>query len=258
MDVRDKVVVVTGAGSGIGRALCLRFAAEGAKTVVVSDRDESLARSVAAEIGGISFRTDVSDEQDIKALVHGATGAAGPIDLFCSNAGIILNGSAETPDAEWERIWQTNVMSHVYAARAVLPGMLARGQGYLLQTASAAGLLTQLGSAPYSVTKHAAVGFAEWLAITYHAQGIRVSCLCPQGVRTDMLNQSQGGIAEYLRQTSVSAEQVAESVIAGLATEKFLILPHPEVAEYFLHKAEDYERWLRGMRRLQDQFGVTV
>lgn len=258
MDVKDKVVVVTGAGSGIGRALCLRFAAEGAKAVVVSDRDETLAKRVAAEIGGIAFRTDVSDEHDVKHLVHGAMGFAGPIDLFCSNAGVILNGSADVLDSEWQRIWNINVMSHVYAARAVLPGMIARGQGYLLQTASAAGLLTQLGSAPYSVTKHAAVGFAEWLAITYHAKGIRVSCLCPQGVQTNMLGQSQGGIADYLRETAVTAEQVADSVIAGLATEQFLILPHPQVAEYFLHKAEDYERWLKGMRRLQERFGVDV
>lgn len=258
MEVRNKVVVVTGAGSGIGRALCVRFAAEGAKAIIVSDRDETLAKRVAAEVGGIAYRTDVADEHDIKTLVHGAIGTAGPIDLFCSNAGVISNGSVDVPDAEWQRIWHINVMSHIYAARAVLPGMLARGQGYLLQTASAAGLLTQLGSAPYSVTKHAAVGFAEWLAITYHGRGIRVSCLCPQGVRTDMLNQSQGGIAEYLRETSVSAEEVADAVIDGLAEEKFLILPHAQVAEYFLHKAEDYERWLKGMRRLQDRYGVDI
>ena len=255
MDVRGKVVVVTGAGSGIGRALGVRFAAEGAKTVVISDRNESLAKSVAKEISGIAFKTDVGVEAEVQTLVQEVTRTAGPIDLFCSNAGIILNGGPETPDSEWQRIWNVNVMSHVYCARAVLPGMLERGQGYLLQTASAAGLLTQLGSAPYSVTKHAAVGFAEWLAVTYAAKGIKVSCLCPQGVRTDMLNQSNSGIAEYLRPSALDPEEVAESVVQGLATEQFLILPHPEVADYFRHKADDYERWLRGMRKLQVKFG---
>ena len=256
MQVRDKIVVVTGGGSGIGRALCRRFAAEGARAVAVSDLNESLARDVAAEIGGKAYKTDVAVEADLQSLVERVTSSLGPIDLFCSNAGIILMGGPETPDAEWQRIWNVNVMSHVYAARAVLPGMLARGQGYLLQTASAAGLLTQLGSAPYSVTKHAAVAFAEWLSITHSAAGVKVSCLCPQGVRTDMLDLATGGIAEHLRETALDPEDVAESVIAGLATEQFLILPHAEVAEYFRHKANDYERWLRGMRRLQEKFGA--
>ncbi len=255
MELRDKIVVVTGAGSGIGRALCLRFAAEGARGIAVSDRDESLARKVAAEIGGLAFKTDVAIESDVQELVEQVTSKLGPIDLFCSNAGIIMNGGAETSDADWQRIWNVNVMSHVYAARAVLPQMIARGQGYLLQTASAAGLLTALGSAAYSTTKHAAVGFAEWLSITHAADGIKVSCLCPQGVRTEMLHSSTGGIAEHLRATAINPEDVADSVIAGLATEQFLILPHPEVAEYFQHKADDYERWLRGMRRLQAKFG---
>ena len=256
MLVRDKIVVVTGAGSGIGRALCQRFAAEGARTVVVSDLNESLAKSVAAEFGGMAFKTDVGQEADIQNLVQEVTEQAGPIDLFCSNAGIILNGGPEVPDSEWNRIWQVNVMSHVFAARAVLPSMLERGEGYLLQTASAAGLLTQIGSAPYSVSKHAAVGFAEWLAITYACKGIKVSCLCPQGVRTDMLDLAKGGIAEHLRESAIDPEEVAESVIVGLAAEKFLILPHAEVADYFRHKGEDYERWLRGLRRLQDRFGA--
>jgi NAD(P)-dependent dehydrogenase (short-subunit alcohol dehydrogenase family) len=258
MEVRDKIVVVTGAGSGIGRALCHRFAVEGARAVVVSDRNEALAKSVAAEIGGNPFKTDVAIEADLKNLVQQVTTSLGPIDLFCSNAGIILNGGPETSDADWERIWHVNVMSHVYAARAVLPAMLARGQGYLLQTASAAGLLTQLGSAPYSVTKHAAVGFAEWLSITHAAAGIKVSCLCPQGVRTEMLDLAKGGIAEHLRETALDPSDVAESVIAGLKSERFLILPHAEVADFFKHKADDYERWLRGMRRLQDRFGADL
>ena len=255
MEVRDKVVVVTGGGSGIGAALCRRFAQEGARGIAVADRNESLAGQVAAEIGGMAVQADVGREADLQRLVKLVTATLGPIDLFCSNAGMILMGGSETPDADWERIWHVNVMSHVFAARAVLPGMLARGQGYLLQTASAAGLLTQIGSAPYSVTKHAAVGFAEWLSITHAAAGIKVSCLCPQGVRTEMLHQSTGGIADHLRATALDPEDVADAVITGLATEQFLILPHPDVAEYFRHKADDYERWLRGMRRLQARCG---
>jgi len=255
MDVRGKVIVVTGGGSGIGRALCRRFAAEGAQSVVVADIDESLARTVAAEFDGLAVACDVAHEADVMGLVDRAIRECGPIDLLCSNAGICLQGDVDTTDADWQRLWQVNVMAHVYAARAVLPGMLARGEGYLLQTASAAGLLTQLGSAPYAVTKHAAVGLAEWLAITYGPAGIKVSCLCPQGVRTAMLEQATGGIADHLRVSALDPETVADSVIAGLAAEKFLILPHPEVAEYFQHKADDYERWLRGMRRLQDRLG---
>jgi NAD(P)-dependent dehydrogenase (short-subunit alcohol dehydrogenase family) len=257
MDVKDKVVVVTGGGSGIGAALCRRFAAEDARGIAVADLNESQARDVAAEIGGLAVKTDVGVEADLQHLVNHTTTTLGPIDLFCSNAGIILMGGSEIPNSEWERMWQVNVMSHVYASRAVLPGMLARGQGYLLQTASAAGLLTQIGSAPYSVTKHAAVGYAEWLSITHAAAGIRVSCVCPQGVRTEMLHRSAGGIAEHLRESAIEPEDVAEAVIAGLAAEQFLILPHPEAAVYFRHKAGDYERWLRGMRRLQAKFGAN-
>lgn len=255
MNVRDKVIVVTGGGSGIGAALCRRFAAEGARAIAVADRDESLASGVAAEVGGLAVRTDVGIEADVQRLVEQTTRTLGPIDLFCSNAGIMVMGDSETPNSEWERIWQVNLMSHVYAARAVLPGMLARGQGYLLQTASAAGLLTQIGSAPYSVTKHAAVGYAEWLSITHAAAGIKVSCLCPQGVRTEMLHRSTGGIADHLRESAIDVEVVADAVIAGLAEERFLISPHPETEVYFRHKAENYERWLRGMRRLQAQLG---
>ena len=165
--------------------------------------------------------------------------------------------SAHSPDADWRRTWDVNVMAHVYAARAVLPGMLARGAGYLLQTASAAGLLTQIGSAPYALTKHAAVALAEWLAITHGDAGIKVSCLCPLGVETEMLRNAPGGIGDHLRAGAMTAEAVAEAVVAGLAEERFLILPHPEVAEYFRHKADDYERWLRGMRRLQKTLGGT-
>jgi NAD(P)-dependent dehydrogenase (short-subunit alcohol dehydrogenase family) len=201
---------------------------------------------------------DVGIEADLVRLVNQTTAAYGPIDLFCSNAGISIGGGVEAPDASWQRIWQVNVLAHIYAARAVLPGMLARGQGYLLQTVSAAGLLTQLGSAPYSVTKHAALGLAEWLAITYADKGIKVSCLCPQGVRTDMVAQAPGGIGTLLRESLIAPEAVAEAVVAGLADERFLILPHPEVAKFFQNKANDYERWLRGMRRLQEKFHIGL
>jgi NAD(P)-dependent dehydrogenase (short-subunit alcohol dehydrogenase family) len=251
MKLADKVAVVTGGASGIGRALCRRFAAEGARGVVVADLDAGGAAQVAAEIGGLAVATDVSRESDVVHLVEQSTAAFGAIDLFCSNAGIILEGGVETSDEQWQRIWQINFMAHVYAARAVLPGMLARGEGYLLQTASAAGLLTQIGSAPYAVTKHAAVSLAEWLAVTYGDRGIRVSCLCPQGVRTNMLAHAEHGPGRFLLDGALEPEQVADAVIAGLDEERFLILPHPEVREYFRRKADDYDRWLRGMRRLQ-------
>lgn len=237
---------------GIGRALCQRFAAEGARAVVVADLEFDKAEQVASEIGGVAVKTDVSNEADIVNLVKQATEQFGQIDLFCSNAGIIGKpGGAEVSNEDWQEIFGVNVMAHIYAARAVLPQMIERGEGYLLQTASAAGLLTQIGSAPYSVTKHAAVAFAEWLSITHAAQGIKVSCLCPQGVRTRMLLGEDGQGENFLVAGSVSAEEVADCVIKGLADERFLILPHPEVADYFQRKANDYDRWLRGMRRLQ-------
>jgi NAD(P)-dependent dehydrogenase (short-subunit alcohol dehydrogenase family) len=255
MQLRDQVVVVTGGANGIGRALCRRFAAEGARGVVVADLQEEAAQQVAAEIGGLAVATDVRVEADVVRLVEQTTAAYGPIDLFCSNAGIFLNGGVEAADADWQRIWEVNVLAHVYAARAVLPGMLARGRGYLLQTVSAAGLLTQIGSALYAVTKHAALALAEWLAVTHGAAGIKVSVLCPLGVNTEMLRGSTGGMAEMLRANALEPEAVAEAVVTGLAEERFLILPHPEVAEYFRRKADDYDRWLRGMRRLQDRVG---
>ncbi len=251
MRLADKVAVVTGGADGIGRALCRRFAAEGARGVVVADRDAAGAEQVAREIGGLAVTADVSREADVAALAARATAAYGAIDLFCSNAGIAMEGGEETPDSEWQRIWQVHCMAHVYAARAVLPGMLARGHGYLLQTASAAGLLTQVGSAPYAVTKHAAVALAEWLAVTYGDRGIRVSCLCPQGVRTNMLAEAERGPGRFLLEGALEPEQVADAVVAGLAEERFLILPHAEVGEYLRRKADDYDRWLRGMRRLQ-------
>jgi NAD(P)-dependent dehydrogenase (short-subunit alcohol dehydrogenase family) len=253
MNIRDKVAVVTGGGRGIGRALCQRFAHDGARAVVVVDRDAT-ADVVAAEIGGLGLVADVAVESDVARVVQTTLHTYGAIDLFCSNAGISggMRGIDATDD-DWQDIWQVNVMAHIYAARAVLPAMLAAGHGYLLHTASAAGLLTQIGSAPYAVTKHAAVAFAEWLAITYGDRGITVSCLCPQGVRTAMLDASSATVRELLGDTAIDPEVVADAVIAGIADERFLILPHPEVGEYFRRKATDYDRWLRGMRRLQQR-----
>jgi NAD(P)-dependent dehydrogenase (short-subunit alcohol dehydrogenase family) len=211
---------------------------------------------VAEEIGGVPVAVDVASEADIRRLVDETIRPFGQIDLFCSNAGIALGGTVDAPDSVWQRTWDVHVMAHVYAARAVLPEMLKRGDGYLLQTASAAGLLSQVGSAPYSVTKHAAVALAEWLAITYGPQ-VKVSCLCPQGVLTDMLLRPDAGAAtEFLKAEALSPEQVADAVIEGLASEKFLILPHPIVADYMQRKATDTDRWIRGMRRLQAEIGA--
>jgi NAD(P)-dependent dehydrogenase (short-subunit alcohol dehydrogenase family) len=277
MQVTGRVAVVTGGASGIGRALCLAFAEQGAAGVVIADIDERRAQDVAAAVTALGSRSlavgvDVAREADMQALVRRAEDELGRIDLFCSNAGIIVGGGVEVPDEAWSRIWAINLHSHVYAARAVLPEMLTRGEGYLLFTASAAGLLTQLGSAPYAVTKHALVGLAEWLSITYADAGIKVSCLCPQAVTTNLGATSlrevgtlaapaiQGAVpspteGSVSRQAAVDGvltpDQVAASVLEGIADERFLILPHPEVATYERRRADDRERWLAGMRRLQ-------
>ena len=256
MELAGKVVVVTGGGSGIGAALCRRFAAEGAKGVVVADIDSGNAASVAEEVGGLAVRTDVAHQADIEALVEQAESSCGPVDLFCSNAGIGGGGGVDVPTADWQRIWEINLMAHVHAARAVVPGMVARGEGYLLNTASAAGLLTNIGNAPYTVTKHAAVALAEWLAITYGDQGVKVSCLCPQGVRTPMLTagldvDDPSAAMVLAAGRMIEPEDVADAVVEGLREERFLILPHPEVAEYYRRKADDPDRWIRGLRRLQ-------
>jgi NAD(P)-dependent dehydrogenase (short-subunit alcohol dehydrogenase family) len=249
----DKVVIVTGGGNGIGAAMCRRFAGEGAKAVVAADIDGAAAERVASEVGGLFVRTDVTRQSDLQRLVDEVISRHGAIDLFCSNAGIAIDGGAETSDAEWQRCWDVNVMAHVFAARAVLPGMLARGNGYLLQTVSAAGLLTHPHSATYAVTKHASLAFAEWLAMAYGDRGIGVSALCPQGVRTEMLRRAAAGGRTFLLDSALEPEQVADEVVKGLAAERFLILPHPEVAEYFRRKATDYDRWIRGMRKLRDR-----
>jgi NAD(P)-dependent dehydrogenase (short-subunit alcohol dehydrogenase family) len=253
MDIQGKVVVVTGGASGIGKALCQAFAQAGAKAVVVADLDGAGAAAVAAEIQGLGLRCDVSQAVEVQALVDRATAEFGQVDVFCSNAGIISRVDADASAATWQRHWDVNVMAHVHAANAVLPQMLSRGQGWLLQTVSAAGLLSQVNAAPYSVTKHAALGFAEWLSIAHGEAGIRVSCLCPQGVLTPMLQSAGGesGRPSFLGEGALTAETVAQCALDGLREERFLILPHAEVLTFWQRKAQDYERWLRGMRRLR-------
>ncbi len=251
MNIKDKVIVVTGGANGIGAALCRRFAAGGARAVVVADIDGEAARRVASDSAALT--TDVTREIDVQHLVAYAKAQYGDIDLFCSNAGIAVDGGEETVGADWQRSWNVNVMAHVLAARAVVPGMLARGSGYLLQTVSAAGLLTHIHSATYAVTKHASLAFAEWLSLAYGDRGITVSALCPQGVKTEMLRRSASGGRTFLLDSALEPSHVADTVVEGLADERFLILPHPEVAEFFRRKATDYDRWLRGMRKLRAQ-----
>ena len=248
MDIRGKVAVVTGGASGIGAALVKRFVAEGARGVVVADVNLERAQEVAGAIGAVAARCDVSREADIQALAAAARERFGQVDIFMSNAGILGRlGGIELEDALWEKMWQVHGMAHVWAARAVVPEMVARGEGYFVVTASAAGLLNIVESAPYGVTKHAALGFAEWLRIAYGKRGLRVSCLCPQSVQTDMTGNGTGsaGIDGVL-----TADQVAGDVVAAMRQEKFLVLPHPQVAKYFLNKAQDYDRWLGGMQKL--------
>ena len=256
MEVKGKVVVVTGGASGIGKSLSERFAAEGAQVVVVADIELDGATSTLANIekdtNGLAVQCDVSNEEAVKKLVSDTLREFGHIDLFCSNAGIFTAGGEEVSNDSWQNIWDINVMSHIFAARAVLPSMLERGEGYLLNTSSAAGLLSQVGSAPYSVTKHAAIGFAEWLSITYGNRGIKVSVLCPQAVRTAMTAGGDGGVAGL--DGMLEPEDLAVTVIDALDREQFLVLPHPEVLTYMRRKTDDYDRWLGGMRRLYDRF----
>lgn len=253
MELKDKIVVVTGAANGIGRAMAVRFVKENAKAVICVDLDENGANETARQINGIGKKLDVSDPNAIANLIEQTENDIGPIDLFCSNAGILMAGGVEVPDDQWQKIWDVNLMSHVWAARYLVPRMAARGGGYLLNTSSAAGLLNQVGSAPYGVTKHAAVGLAEWIAMSYGDRGIKVSLLCPQAVSTEMIR----GFEEHVASIDgvIKPEDVAEACVQGIRDEQFLILPHPKVSTYIKNKAENYERWIGGMRKLNRQFG---
>lgn len=251
MEVTDKIVVVTGGASGIGRAMAERLHREGAAKVIVADLDADGAAAVAKTVDGWSMAVDVSRESDIVRLIEETEERFGPIDLFCSNAGIGLGRGLDEPDEVWQKIWEVNTMSHVYAARHLIPRMKTRGGGYLLNTASAAGLLSQIGSVTYAVTKHAAVALAEWIAITHGRDGIKVSVLCPQAVRTAM---TAGGAGVAAVDGMIEPEEAAEAVVQALRDERFLVLPHPTVAEYIKRKTSDYDRWIRGMQRLQENY----
>ena len=250
MNIQDKVAIVTGGANGIGRGIAQRFAADGAQAVVVADLNFERAQSVASEIGerAMAVACDVSQEADIQALVEATRKRHGRVDIYISNAGILgREGGFELEDALWNKMWQVHGMAHVWAARAVVPEMVQRGEGYFLVTASAAGLLNIVETAPYGVTKHAALAFAEWLRIAYGRRGVRVSCLCPQSVQTDMVS-GDGGSAGH--DGILSPAQVAAEVVNTMRDEKFLVLPHPEVAQYFRNKAQDYDRWIGGMQKL--------
>ena len=255
MQINGSIAVITGGGSGIGAALARRFAAEGAAAVVVADRNAASARAVAEGIGGTGVECDVTDAAAVRDLVEQVIAEHGRIDLFCSNAGITTGVSLEDPDDLWHKAFEVNTMAHVHAARAVVPHMLERGQGYLLNTASAAGLLTSPGDAPYAVTKHGAVALAEWLAVTYGDRGVKVSVLCPMGVATPLLMDplaagEPGAQAVAASGEILDADYVAGVVVAALEKETFLILPHPQVGTFWAQKASDPDRWLAGMRRL--------
>lgn len=255
MEIKGKVCIVTGGASGIGEGICKRYVEEGAKAVVVVDYNEEGAKRVADEIGGVAMGCDVSVEAQIIDVVQKTEEQFGQVDVMFSNAGIYIgdpNGPATASNEDWQKIWEVNVMAHIYAARAVLPGMLERGDGYILSTASAAGLLSQVGTAPYSVTKAAAVSYAETLAIGHGDDGIKVSVLCPQAVRSGMTGNSDGGVAG--RDGMKEPSDAAEEVIQAMRDEKFLILTHHEVATYRQRKADDYDRWLNGMRRYRRSF----
>jgi NAD(P)-dependent dehydrogenase (short-subunit alcohol dehydrogenase family) len=245
-------VVVTGGGDGIGRAIARRLAAGGAR-VVVNDLDLGAAAAVAAEIEGFAVPGDAGTERGVRDLLAAAGEHLGEIDVYCSNAGTGAGSGPDTPEDVWQRAWEVNTLAHVRAARALLPGWLARGRGTFVVTASAAGLLTMLGSAPYSVTKHAAVAFAEWLAATYAHRGLTVHCVCPQGVRTKMLAGSGRPGEIVLMDTAIEPEQVADALWDAVAEGRFLVLPHPEVRDYYTLRAADTDKWLRGMSRLQQR-----
>jgi len=250
MELTDKVIVVTGAASGIGEAMARRFAAEGPRGLVLADLNLRAAEEVASAIGGIAIETDVSSPEANKRLIEMTEDRFGPIDLFCANAGYGVAGDEQSDPDEWDRMWQVNLMSHVHAAKHLIPSWTARGEGYFLTTASAAGLLTNLKAAQYSVTKHAAVAFAEWLSVSYGDAGIKVSCLCPQFVNTPLVD-AMSELEDLIGPSLIEPSVVADVVVEGLRAESFLILPHHEVENFFQNKANDYDRWLGGMRKLQ-------
>jgi NAD(P)-dependent dehydrogenase (short-subunit alcohol dehydrogenase family) len=248
--LEDKTVVITGGGSGIGAAMARRFAEEKPSALVIADINVDGATEVAEEVDGVAVFTDVSDEEANRELIEGTEQRFGPIDLFCANAGIGTVGDEQADAAVWERMWRVNTMSHVYAAKYLVPGWVARGSGYFLATVSAAGLLTNLKAAQYSVTKHAALAFTEWIAVTYGDAGVKASALCPQFVNTPLIEGSKSFQA-LGKNNTLEASEVADVVVAGLADERFLILPHREVEKYFQNKANDYDRWIGGMQKLQ-------
>ncbi len=252
MNVKDKIVFVTGGANGIGKALCERFASEGAKQIIVADTDFENARKVADSVNGSAYKLDVSDEAEVNKVVGQILSDFGQIDLVCSNAGIAgAEGCLEVSNDIWRKIYEVNVLSHLYLSRAVFPSMLQRGAGYFLLTVSAAGLLTHPTAAPYAVSKHAALAFGEYLSIAYHDGGIRVSCLCPQGVKTNMIANAENEPENFLMAEAITAEACADAVVKGLESEKFLILPHAEVAQYIVNKAENYDRWLHSLRKIR-------
>ena len=250
MNLRDAGVVITGGGGGIGGALAARFAGAGAR-VVVADLDAGAADRVAREVGGVAVAGDAASETGVAALISRAKAELGEIDLFCANAGVAPHGGPEAPGEDWARAWEVNVMAHVRAANLLLPDWLERGRGHFLATVSAAGLLTMLGSAAYSVTKHGALAFAEWLSATYRHRGITVQAICPQGVRTNLLGQTGTEGQSLLTASAIEPDQVADAVLPALADGRFLILPHPEVADYYATRATTPDRWLAGMNKLQ-------
>ena len=250
LELNNKIIVITGAGSGIGRALAVRFHAEGAQKIIAVDINLSNAEETAAMVEGVAMMADVAKEDDIARVIEYTEANVGPIDLFCSNAGVGIGENIHSPNSEWQTIWDINVMSHVYAARNLVPRMVARGGGYFLNTSSAAGLLNQIGGAAYGVTKHAAVGFGEWLAIHHQHEGIKVSMLCPQAVRTPMTEVDNDATAAAASNGMIEPEELAESVVEELRKESFLILPHPIVLEYMRNKTTNYDRWIGGMNKL--------
>lgn len=251
MEIADKVVIVTGAASGIGKALCERFANKGARAVIVADIDEDGAEAVARSTGGYAMTTNVSSESDNSALVDFALETFGRIDIVCLNAGVASEGGPEAIDEVWNAAINVNLRAHVYALRAALPSMIKNRSGYFLFTASAAGLLLDLGSAPYTATKHAVVGLAEWVAVRHAENGIGVSCLCPEGVKTPLIDDYEGPLAEYLKENALEPMEVARAAIRGIRQNQFMILPHPEVKEQFQRKAADPDRYIRRMRKLR-------